>query len=48
MAVGGTNRTVYSEQTMKGASVSAITKALTDANNEGKKADPKDGKKQKK
>ncbi len=41
MAVGGTNRTVYSEETMKGASVSSVMKSLTNANSEALKADPK-------
>ncbi len=41
MASNGVLRTVLSEQTMKGASESAITKALSDANTEAKKSDPK-------
>jgi len=48
MSAGGTNRTVYSEQTMKGASVESVMKSLTNANEEAKKADPKNAKKQKK
>lgn len=46
MASNGVLRTVLSAQTMKGASESATTSALSNANEEAKKSDPKGTKKQ--